>query len=1224
MAAALARFVRILALCLIGSALGGLAQAQQIKTLTNTESGGNRIPLGFPVPRPQDTPLPFDGFRSYQGLLTRAQDLLLISPRLAGEVAGQTLQGRDIWVYRVGDADRVGAEGRPEPAVMINGGIHAREWQSPEVVTGLLESLVEAADSQGLDRFLLDEVNLVVVPVLNVDGFLVTQADPDRIWEGQDPTDLSWPRDGRMRRKNLRNSDGVFSTSADHRGGVDLNRNNAPYWASSSQSHSLPESLIYHGVAAASEPEIQALLQAAHQAPREQMRVYVDAHSFGLVLFTIRTGNARRNNIMAQLAADFSTHHRAVSTSRHWPAGRNYADRPDFAGTGIGQTAEYFANSLQIPAWTLEIEPGNPGAAEYGGFGYHHDGFILPEREIRRVREQLSQSHRVLLYHAAGPASLAAVQVRAVADGSLLHDSRWQALATDRRQLQQRMAQGLRPGQRHQLWLAFDRPMRERVDGASRVLPGQASGLLQPTVALLSGGQRLELPAESGRWLSAAEADGRSFDRYREDAWVVEFDLPADFPAGPATLEVDATDLIGRRLDAWPATPVGWSGGHWTGYDTSAGNEADSGGVDRSQSIWVAAGAQIAVRQDALQLSEGGSVWLHFERLGDPNGAASLDLAFAPSEGLLASSTRLLWADGELGSRSVAVSALDDLQVGGDKELFVAVQGSLPTALSELRLSVLDNDTPELRRASIGEADHEQDAAVRATRLAALLVEAQGTGAAVELQLAAGDYRFDEAAAGSALGQLGSLGGDLRIAAKGSHIDLAGRHWPLVANGASLQIDGARLQGRQAAGNPMFASNGLLILRDCVIEGSDGVVIRSEGELRLDRCGAVDLQGPLVQMDGGTATLKNLTLGGPASTLWQQNAGSAEWTHVSLAGASPNPVSVASGALLQLRDSLLSVAAGGDGCRGFYSSLGGNVLGGPDCVAGSDADLRLSAPVIAALDPATATAVPVVTVEASVRSCPQRDQLGVARGDSCLPGARAAGVAFPRGLWWNPQRPGHGQHITIVQDVLFMLWYTYDAQGLPVTWTAQGQLVNGQLLAPLLQWRREAVTELPRSEQIGGVDLRVIDAGTVHLGWGLNDGSGSGFEVLTPFRFDPAAPQSPRTGLYADNEDLGWGLTLQEEGGTAFALLYYFAADDRLRWASAQGMGGLDLRLPSLAQTGQCLFCGEGASIARPSGELRLRAMGPNQLQFSGAVSSGVAPSGSWIRQATLERFDAY
>ena len=328
--------------------------------------------------------------------------------------------------------------------------------------------------------------------------------------------------------------------------------------------------------------------------------------------------------------------------------------------------------------------------------------------------------------------------------------------------------------------------------------------------------------------------------------------------------------------------------------------------------------------------------------------------------------------------------------------------------------------------------------------------------------------------------------------------------------------------------------------------------------------------------------------------------------------------------VLQLRDSLLSLNGPGssDPCSGFYTSLGGNVLGGPACTAGNGVDLRLSQAVVASVDGDHATLLPIEQVASDMRSCPQRDQLGVARGASCLPGARDAGVAFPRGLWWDPQRPGHGQHITIVQNILFMLWYTYDAKGLPVTWTAQGPLVDGRVTAALLQWRREAVTELPRAQQIGGIELRVVDGTTIHLGWGLNDGSGSGFEVLEPFRFAPQAGQSLRTGLYADNQDLGWGMTLQEEGNIAFALLYYFAADDRLRWASAQGGGGIDQRLFAQAQTGICLFCSDAAVNAQPSGEWRLQSLGPDQLRFTGQLSTAVTPGGSWIRQTVLERFD--
>ena len=49
---------------------------------------------------------------------------------------------------------------------------------------------------------------------------------------------------------------------------------------------------------------------------------------------------------------------------------------------------------------TWEIEPGEDGGAEYGGFRNNgHDGFILPESEIRRVRENLAETMLVAAYH---------------------------------------------------------------------------------------------------------------------------------------------------------------------------------------------------------------------------------------------------------------------------------------------------------------------------------------------------------------------------------------------------------------------------------------------------------------------------------------------------------------------------------------------------------------------------------------------------------------------------------------------------------------------------------------------------------------------------------------------------------------------------------------------------------------------------------------------------------
>ncbi|MDX1380228.1 MAG: M14 family zinc carboxypeptidase, partial [Xanthomonadales bacterium] len=192
------------------------------------------LSLGYPVPIPVETPLPFDGFRTYSGLHMRHQDLASSSGIVHPEVVGMTHAGRTIWSYRLGDFDLVTPTGLPEPAMLVQGGIHAREWQSPEVVTGIMELLVEQHGDQHLYDYLIDHVNMVVTPVLNVDGFLQTQRYPSENWLGTDPgfPDGS-PRDGRMRRKNMRDVDEVLITQDDHLFGIDLNRNNPPFWSTS-------------------------------------------------------------------------------------------------------------------------------------------------------------------------------------------------------------------------------------------------------------------------------------------------------------------------------------------------------------------------------------------------------------------------------------------------------------------------------------------------------------------------------------------------------------------------------------------------------------------------------------------------------------------------------------------------------------------------------------------------------------------------------------------------------------------------------------------------------------------------------------------------------------------------------------------------------------------------------------------------------------------------------
>ena len=89
--------------------LGFPAHAQDARIVHWVENAPaddiNNIALGYPVPLPVDTPLPFDGFRSYAGLHARHQDLANSTPWVHPVNVGTTRAGRTIWAYRVGDSD---------------------------------------------------------------------------------------------------------------------------------------------------------------------------------------------------------------------------------------------------------------------------------------------------------------------------------------------------------------------------------------------------------------------------------------------------------------------------------------------------------------------------------------------------------------------------------------------------------------------------------------------------------------------------------------------------------------------------------------------------------------------------------------------------------------------------------------------------------------------------------------------------------------------------------------------------------------------------------------------------------------------------------------------------------------------------------------------------------------------------------------------------------------
>ncbi len=559
------------------------------------DNSGMNIALGFTPPVTVASLTAVDGFREYLSLHAQHQALMMANPdEVNGSIVGQTLSGRDIWAYQLGDtADSLTVDGLPEPAVMVNTGTHAREWQAPEASTELFETLVENKADGSVGQYLAENLNVVILPVLNIDGFVQTQSFPLNVM-----ADPGQPRDGRMRRKNLRNPvtlglvDTNLSTIGDNFWGVDLNRNNAVGFGlnNGSWGQGRETSLIFRSLSVASEPEILALQNGAQLGPEDRLRMYTDIHAFTQIYFTPLTGNTRRDNITVALMTRMR-----VASPRIYRDGRDFPDQ--VGNQGIGTTSDYFAYTYQIPSWTLETEPLN-GAQDYGGTSTHgHSGFILPDSQVARMRDDITNMMRLGFYRQAAPPRIQAVQISEAATGNVVYEASWVTAGGNSRTLAVTSNSAMVPGGDYRLWLAFNKPMRWR-DDIGNIIRYQGQ-----TVDGATGSAQLELPTVTGEptvsipintasvWLNQPGGAPNGYLRYADDALVADFTIQANLDisdAVPAVLSISNLDFSVARLDADPSTAVDWSNGAWINYEDQFGVAGDLGGVDCTLQVFVA------------------------------------------------------------------------------------------------------------------------------------------------------------------------------------------------------------------------------------------------------------------------------------------------------------------------------------------------------------------------------------------------------------------------------------------------------------------------------------------------------------------------------------------------------------------------------------------------------------------------------------------------------------
>ena len=218
-------------------------------------------------------------YRQYVDYTNELDALATAHPEIAREVTiGNTLENRPIQGIEI--AADVDATDDGRPVYVQLGAHHAREWPSAELPMEFATDLVEKYGTNSRITALLDDVRVIVIPVVNVDGFIASRsAGWSAVDDNQNATlAAALAGSGGYRRKNCRPTSptDALTPCAGRTSGVDLNRNYGAYWGGPGSSASA-SSQSYRGPSPYSEPEAQAVRELSSGI---HPTVFISNHTF--------------------------------------------------------------------------------------------------------------------------------------------------------------------------------------------------------------------------------------------------------------------------------------------------------------------------------------------------------------------------------------------------------------------------------------------------------------------------------------------------------------------------------------------------------------------------------------------------------------------------------------------------------------------------------------------------------------------------------------------------------------------------------------------------------------------------------------------------------------------------------------------------------------------------------------------------------------------------------
>ena len=273
-------------------------------------------------------------FHTYEQIIASLQNLQKANSDISELVTiGKSLEGRDMLAIHINTTKTALRRGESnKPGVFFMGNHHAREHLSAEIPLMLAEYLLKNKADQKIGKLLASR-DIWILPMVNPDGA---------------EYDISTKRYKMWRKNRRKNHDGTM--------GVDLNRNYDYHFGSEGASND-PDSEIYHGPSAFSEPETQAIRNFVNS--HVNLKTLLSFHTYSeLILYP--WGWTEKP---VEKEADRKTFETMAKTMAKW----NHYKAETSSGLYLvsGETTDWAYGTHGIFGFTFELTPRSSSA---GGF----------------------------------------------------------------------------------------------------------------------------------------------------------------------------------------------------------------------------------------------------------------------------------------------------------------------------------------------------------------------------------------------------------------------------------------------------------------------------------------------------------------------------------------------------------------------------------------------------------------------------------------------------------------------------------------------------------------------------------------------------------------------------------------------------------------------------------------------------------------------------------------